>query len=264
MLLVIDTGNTHTVVGLYEPTTLANRRCESGLIDHWRLSTVPDRTEDELALLVRQLLDLRQVDLANDVTGVAVCSGVPRVTGVLRDMCRRHVGIEPVVVGPGVKSGMSILVENPPEVGADRIANAVAAYEQFGGPCVVVDFGTATTFDVISASGEYVGGSIMPGIEISLEALFARAALLRRVELVAPPTVIGRNTVQSVQSGVVFGFAAQLDGMVDRIVDEIGDVTVVATGGLAELIVPHAATVDHHEPWLTLHGLRLIYEKNSS
>ncbi len=262
MLLVIDTGNTHTVVGIYDDVAAGDRSCDSGLVDHWRLATDPERTEDELALLVRQLLDLRDVRMRHDIDGVAICSGVPRVTGVLRDMCRRHIDVEPIVVGPGVKTGMPILVENPPEVGADRIANAVAAHEQFGGPTVVVDFGTATTFDVIGTDGQYLGGSITPGIEISLEALFERAALLRRIELVEPPAVVGRNTAQSVQSGVVFGFAAQVDGMIARIEEEIGSVTTVATGGLAELIVPAADSVDHHEPWLTLHGLRLIHEKN--
>lgn len=177
-------------------------------------------------------------------------------------MSRRYLGYDAVVLGPGVKSGMSVLYDNPHEVGADRIANAVGAYDLYGGPAIVADLGTATTFDVITAEGGYLGGAIIPGVEISMEALFQRAALLRRVELVEPRNVIGRNTMESLQSGIIYGYASLIDGMVRRIEDELGDAHRIATGGLAALICPHAETIEHNEPWLTLHGLRLVYERN--
>jgi len=257
VLLVIDAGNTQTVVGLYDS---GDRRHQ--LLDHWRLATNADRTSDELLLLLRQLLETRGLDLRTDVTGVAVSSGVPSITFELRRMCERYLDVEPVVLGTGVKTGMSVLYENPREVGADRIANAVGAYDLFGGPTIVVDFGTATTFDVISGDGEYMGGAIFPGIEISMDALFGRAAALRRVELVEPRSVIGRTTVESIQSGAVYGYSSMVDGMCDRIEDVIGECTIVATGGLASLIGPVTTSIEHDEPWLTLHGLRLIWEKN--
>lgn len=257
MLLVIDAGNTQTVVGLYDS---GDRRHQ--LLDHWRLSTNSERTSDELLLLLRQLLETRGLDITTDVTGVAVSSGVPSITFELRRMCERYLDVEPVVLGTGVKTGMSVLYENPREVGADRIANAVGAYDLFGGPTIVVDFGTATTFDVISADGEYLGGAIFPGIEISMDALFGRAAALRRVELLEPRSVIGRTTVESIQSGAVYGYSSMVDGMCDRIEDVIGECTIVATGGLAALIAPVTSSIEHDEPWLTLHGLRLIWEKN--
>ncbi|MFZ4518355.1 MAG: type III pantothenate kinase [Microthrixaceae bacterium] len=257
MLLVIDVGNTQTVVGLYDSGDRSHQ-----LLDHWRLATVAERTSDELALLLRQLLETRGLELRDDVRGVAVSSGVPSVTFELRRMCERYLEIEPVVLGAGVRTGMSVLYDNPKEVGADRIANAVGAYDLFGGPTIVVDFGTATTFDVISADGAYLGGAIVPGIEISMDALFGRAAALRRVELVEPRSVIGKTTVESIQSGAVYGYSSLVDGMCDRIEEVIGESTVVATGGLAGLIAPITASIEHEEPWLTLHGLRLIWEKN--
>ncbi len=257
MLLVIDAGNTQTVVGLYDSGDHSHQ-----LLDHWRLSTNSERTSDELLLLLRQLLETRDLDIRTDVTGVAISSGVPSITFELRQMCERYLNIEPVVLGTGVKTGMSILYENPREVGADRIANAVGAYDLFGGPTVVVDFGTATTFDVISDKGEYLGGAIVPGIEISMDALFGRAAALRRVELIEPRSVIGRTTVESIQSGAVYGYSSLVDGMCERIEAVIGESTIVATGGLAELIAPVTTSIEHDEPWLTLHGLRLIWEKN--
>jgi type III pantothenate kinase len=257
VLLVIDAGNTQTVVGLYDSGDRSHQ-----LLDHWRLATNAERTSDELLLLIRQLLETRDLDIRTDVLGVAVSSGVPSITFELRRMCERYLDIDPVVLGTGVKTGMPVLYENPREVGADRIANAVGAYDLFGGPTIVVDFGTATTFDVISAKGEYMGGAIVPGIEISMDALFGRAAALRRVELVEPRSVIGRTTVESIQSGAVYGYSSLVDGMCDRIEGELGDSTIVATGGLAGLIAPVTRSIEHEEPWLTLHGLRLIWEKN--
>lgn len=257
MLLVIDVGNTQTVVGLYD----AGQRAHE-LVDHWRLATHAERTSDELALFLRQLLETRDLDLVQDIKGVAVSSGVPSVTFELRQMCDRYLEVDPVILGTGVRTGMPVLYDNPREVGADRIANAVGAYDLYGGPCIVVDFGTATTFDVISEKGEYLGGAIFPGIEISMDALFGRAAALRRVELSEPRSVIGKTTMESVQSGAVYGYSAMVDGMCDRIEEVIGDATIIATGGLASLIAPVAESIEHEEPWLTLHGLRLIWEKN--
>ena len=258
MLLTIDVGNTQTVIGLYRD---GDQRHE--LADHWRLATNAARTSDELALLIGEFHSSGGYDWKTDIGVVAISSGVPMVTFELRRMCERYLKIEPVVLGTGVKTGMAVLYDNPKEVGADRIANAVGAFDLYGGPTIVVDFGTATTFDVISESGEYLGGAIIPGIEISMDALFGRAAALRRVELVEPRSVIGKTTVESIQSGVIYGYSAMIDGMCDRIEEVVGDATVIATGGLADLISPVAESIEHIEPWLTLHGLRLIWEKNS-
>jgi type III pantothenate kinase len=270
MLLAIDVGNTQTVVGLYdlEPEDNANigrREADTHLLDHWRVATNAERTADEHALVIQEFLGFHGFSWGDeDIRGLAVCSSVPRVTGALRRMAERYFGFNALVVEPGIKTGVPILYENPREVGADRIADAVAAFDLFGGPTVVVDFGTATTFEAISEKGEYLGGAIFPGIDISLDALFARAAALRRVELVEPRNVIGRSTVESMQSGAIYGYTSLVDGMVGRIEAELGkDATVVATGGLSGLITPLSERIDHHEPWLTLHGLRLIYEKNS-
>ncbi len=278
MLLAIDVGNTEMVVGLYALTAAEGQSLPSGdavfgigaedqptrgLTHHWRLSTVPTRTPDEYAVLLTQLLDLEGLDIAATVDGIAVSSSVPTVTGELRQMASRWFEDVPcVVLGPGVKSGLPILYDNPKEVGADRVANAVAAFDLYGGPCIVVDLGTATTFDAISSSGEYLGGAITPGVAISLEALFQHAAALRRVELVAPRDVIGRSTVESIQSGTLYGFAAQVDGLCRRFMGDLGPSTVVATGGLSELVAPHAEVIEHVEPWLTLHGLRIVFEHN--
>lgn len=263
MLLAIDAGNTQTVVGLYEldDTPAAGRRPEDGLLDHWRAATRHDRTADELAVLLQGMLAFRGHTL-DDIDGIAVSSGVPRITAGLRDLSERYLEFDPVVIEPGVRTGISILYENPKEVGADRIANAVAAYDLYGGPTIIADFGTATTCDAVSANGEYLGGAIAPGIEISMDALVGRAAALRAVELRPPRHVLGKSTVESIQSGAVFGFAAQVDGLCDRIMEELGPCTVVGTGGLADLIAPLSRRIEHLEPWLTLHGLRLVYEKN--
>ena len=253
MLLAIDAGNTHTVVGLFDGQQLA---------DHWRIATNSDRTSDELALMIQQFLGFHGFSFGDAITGVAVSSGVPMVTAALREMTDRYFGFPALVLEPGVRTGMPILYDNPKEVGADRIANAVGAYELIGDAVIVVDFGTATTVEAISQKGEYLGGAIVPGIEISLDALFGRAAGLRRVELIEPHSVIGKSTVESIQSGVIYGFSGQVDALVDRFRAEIGDAAVIGTGGLAELIGPHTHNVRRYEPWLTLLGLRLIFERN--
>ncbi len=277
MLVSIDVGNTETVIGLYREdgdATLrpegavgyglaSSKEAERGLTHHWRLSTVPTRTPDEHAVLLAQLLDLEGMELDSTATGIAICSSVPSVTTSLRRMADRWFRELPcLVVGPGVKTGMAVRYDNPKEVGADRITDAVGAFDLYGGPTIVVDLGTATTIEVISAEGEYLGGAISPGVAISLEALYSHAAALRSVELVQPRTVIGRSTAESIQSGVLFGSAAMIDGMCARVVEEIGEATVVATGGLSTLIAPFSSAIDHVEPWLTLHGLRCIYEYN--
>jgi type III pantothenate kinase len=278
VLLAIDVGNTETVIGLYtlddDPAPPpaeggvgfgigSEGQPSRGLTHHWRLSTVPARTPDEHAVLLTQLLDLEGLDIAATVSGIAISSSVPSVTGELRHMADRwFVSVPCVVLGPGVRSGLPILYDNPKEVGADRVANAVGALDLYGGPCIVVDLGTATTFDALSADGEYLGGAITPGVAISLEALFQHAAALRRVELVEPRDVIGRSTVESIQSGALYGFAAQVDGLCRRFMDVLGPSTVVATGGLSDVIAPYSQCIEHLEPWLTLHGLRIVYERN--
>ena len=291
MLLAIDAGNTETVVGLFDDGDdppagparggtggrsahegaaregAAREGAEPvGLVRHWRLSTVAERTPDEHALLFAQLLGLDGVGVGlgpdHSVTGIAVTSSVPRVTSALRDMAHEWFDVPCVVLGPGVRSGMPILYDNPREVGADRVANAVGAFDLYGGPCIVVDLGTATTFDAISAAGEYLGGAIAPGVAISMDALFQHAAALRRVELVEPRSVIAKSTVESMQSGLLYGFAGQVDGICRRFQEELGPSTVIATGGLSPVIAPHTSCIDHREPWLTLHGLRLVYHRN--
>ncbi len=253
MLLAVDVGNTHTVVGLFD---------DVDLVDHWRIATDAERTSDELALMIQQFLGFHGFSFSGAITGVAVCSGVPMLTAALREMTERYFGFPALVLEPGVRTGMPILYDNPKEVGADRIANAIGAYDRYGGPAIVVDFGTATTVEVISAKGEYLGGAIVPGIEISLDALFGRAAGLRRVELVEPNHVIGKSTVESIQSGVVYGFSGQVDALVDKMREEVGDAVVIGTGGLAELIGPHTRSLQHYEPWLTLFGLRIVWTRN--
>ena len=254
MLLTIDVGNTQTVIGLFEGDEL---------VDHWRVATSAEKTSDELALALRQFIGWHGVDAVETITGIAVSSVVPRMTASLREMAERHFHIAPCIIEPGVRTGMPILYENPKEVGADRIANAVAAYDLYGGPTIVVDFGTATTLDAVSAKGEYLGGAILPGIEVSMDALFGRAAGLRKVELVPPKHIIGKSTVESIQSGAVHGFTGQVDHLVKLFEAELGPCTVLATGGLASLIAPISHTIQHEEPWLTLYGLRLVFERNA-
>jgi type III pantothenate kinase len=264
VLLTIDAGNTETVVGLYDlegPESHERTRAEDGLIDHWRIATEADRTSDEMAVLLQGFLAFRGLTL-DDIEGMAVSSGVPRVKESLRQLAERYLDFDPVTIEPGVRTGIAILAENPKEVGADRIANAVAAYHLFGGPTIIADFGTATTCDAVSERGEYLGGAIAPGIGISMDALVGRAALLGAVELAEPRNVLGKTTVECIQSGAVYGFAAQVDGLCERIQRELGECTIISTGGFAELITPLSTYIDHSEPWLTLHGLRLVYEKN--
>ncbi len=253
MLLVIDVGNTQTVLGLYS---------EGELVEHFRAATVAERTSDELALLVRAFLGLQGFSFDDDLDGVAVASVVPRVTSSLREMVQRYLGRSALVIEPGIKTGMPIRYDNPKEVGADRIANAVGAYDLYGGPSIVVDFGTATTLDAVSEQGEYLGGVILPGIEVSMDALFGRTAGLRKVELVAPRHVIGKTTVESIQSGATYGFAGQVDYLVGKLEQEMGEATVIATGGLAPLMADLSERIQHTEPWLTLHGLRIVHERN--
>lgn len=253
MLLAIDVGNTETVLGVFRDEELAWR---------WRMATVPDRTADELALLFGGFLEQQGLSFDRNVTGVILSSVVPSATSALRDMVSRYFRFPPVVVEPGVKTGVPVLTDNPKEVGADRIVNALAAFTRYGGPAIVVDFGTATTFDVVSENGELLGAVISPGLQVAARALFEQAARLPLVELVAPRSVVGKNTVESVQSGLVFGYAAMVDGMVERIAKDLGQPTVIATGGLAPVVIGECRTVDHHEPWLTLEGLRLVFEKN--
>jgi type III pantothenate kinase len=252
-LLCADIGNSHTTVGLVT----------DGEVNlHWRVATDERRTADEWAVLIRNLL----VDSDVRPGGVSVCSTVPSVLHEWREMIRAYYGEIPhVVVEPGVRTGVPVLMDNPREVGSDRIINALAAATLYDGPSIVVDFGTATTFDVVSARGEYVGGAISPGIEISLEALGRRGAQLRKIELLRPRHVIAKNTVEALQSGVLYGFASQVDGIVTRMIAEIDPadgVNVIATGGLAPLVVDECRTVTDHQPWLTLRGLELVFHRN--
>lgn len=258
MLLTIDVGNTHTVLGLFEGEEV---------IEHWRINTDARRTADEIAVVLQGLVQQSPLLADTDISGIALCSTVPSVLHEMREMCRRYYGDVPaVIVEPGVKTGVPVRMDNPKEVGSDRIVNALAAVHLFGGPAIVVDFGTATTFDAVSAKGEYVGGAIAPGIEISIDALSVRGAQLHKIELVRPRSVIAKNTVEALQSGIIFGFAGQVDGIVERMTQELTDdpdeLTVVATGGLAPLVLDEASSIDVFEPWLTLIGLRLIYERN--
>jgi type III pantothenate kinase len=255
MLLAIDVGNTQTMLGVFQGRELAWR---------WRMATRRERTADELALLFGGFLEQQGLSFSREITGVAIASVVPDQTHELREMVSRYFHFDPVVVEPGTRTGIAILTDNPREVGADRIVNALAAFDKFGGPCLVVDFGTATTYDAVSERGEYLGGSIAPGIGISATALFTATARLPRVELAEPRSIVGKNTVESVQSGLLYGTASEVDGMVERMQKELGGhATVIATGGLAEAIVPFCETIDEHEPWLTLEGLRLVYERNT-
>ncbi|MDP2287744.1 MAG: type III pantothenate kinase [Actinomycetota bacterium] len=252
MLLTIDVGNTNTVVGMFDGEDLTAS---------WRIKTDARDTADEIALTFRGLLDGHA-----PITGIALCSTVPSVLREMRLMLSRYYGnIETVIVEPGTKTGVPVLTDNPKEVGTDRIVNTVAAFALYGGPSIVVDFGTSTNLDVVSAKGEFLGGALAPGIEISLDALAQRAAALRKIELIRPRAAIGKNTVEALQSGALYGFAGQVDGMVDRICEELDEVTaVIATGGLATIVIDESRTITHHEPDLTLIGLRLVFERNSA
>ncbi len=253
MLLVVDVGNTHTAAGVYSGRQL---------LHEWRLSTERDATVDELAGRHDQILRLRGGSLA-DIDHVVVCSVVPSLTAAYADLSAKYIDTDALVLGPDVRTGITIRIDTPAELGPDRLANAVAAWQRYGTACVVVDFGTATTFDAISATGEYLGGAIAPGLETSLEALSERAARLLKVDVRPPESVIGRSTVQSMQSGLVYGTVGQVDGIVGRLRAELGDpVAVVATGGLGSLITPLSETIAAHDPQLTLEGLQRVHEMN--
>src|SRR5919106_3701901 len=243
-LLAVDAGNTQTVFGLFDGERLS---------DHWRVATDPRHTADELGVMLSAFLDLDRID------GICLSSSVPALLREYEQFAERWAGVPLLTLGPGVRTGMPIRYDDPREVGPDRIANAVAAKELYGAPCVVVDFGTSTNFDVVSAEGEYVGGVLAPGIEISMEALFARAARLTKVDFSDPPSVIGKTTTHALQSGLVYGFAGQVDGIVERMRGELGaEARAIATGGLADLIAPRTRTIEKVDPWLTLEGLRLV------
>jgi len=254
VLLALDVGNTNVTLALFDGDRLAA---------DWRVTSRREWTADEVAVELRDLFELRDFEFSA-VTGVVIASVVPTINPALVEASRRYLKCEPVMVGPGVKTSVRIRYENPRDVGADRIANALAAYTKYGGPVVVIDFGTAVTYDAIDADGDYLGGAIAPGIEISLDALVSHTAMLRRVEPVAPDSIIGRNTINSIQSGLVWGFVAQVEGMVKRMVDELGGrARVIATGGQAPLVAGLTNVIEATDPLLTLEGLRLIYAQNS-
>ncbi len=259
MLLTIDVGNTNTVLCVFDAEEV---------VDHWRIATDPVRTADELAVTLRGLLSQSERVTAAGLDGIALCSTVPSVLHEMREMLGRYYdSIPTLIVEAGVKTGVSVRYDNPKEIGTDRIMNTAAAVHLYGGPAIVVDFGTSTNFDAISARGEFVGGALAPGIEISVDALSRRAAQLLKVELTRPSRVIGKNTVAALQSGIIFGVAGQIEGIVRRMAEELSPadvdaVTVIATGGLAPLVIDEVKVIDAYEPWLTLIGLRLVWERN--
>lgn len=260
MLLTLDVGNTNTVLGLYRPGS-------DELVTHWRVSTLRTQTADEYGVLFLNLFAMRKVE-ASEVTSIIISSVVPPLDSTLRQVCERYFNIKAMFVEPGIKTGMPILVDNPAELGADRLVNGVAAFARYGGPCIVVDFGTATTFDVVSGKGEYVGGVIAPGLAISAEALFSRAAKLSRVDVKKPAKVIGTNTVAHLQSGLYYGYIGLVDGILERMLREMRvgldgpEPRIIATGGLARLIVDDSRYIKTVDDMLTMEGLRLIYERN--
>jgi type III pantothenate kinase len=259
MLLTLDVGNSNTVLGLY-------RLNSDELVTSWRISTLRAQTIDEYGVLLLNLFSMRKIE-ATEVSSIIISSVVPPLDSTLRQVCERYFNLKAMFVEPGIKTGMPILVDNPAELGADRLVNGVAAFARYGGPCIVVDFGTATTFDVISAKGEYIGGVIAPGLAISAEALFSRAAKLSRVDVKKPAKVVGTNTVAHIQSGLYYGYIGLVDGILERILNETRHPDspapkIVATGGLARLIVDDSRFIDTIDDMLTLDGLRLIYERN--
>jgi type III pantothenate kinase len=255
MLLAVDIGNTETTIGVFD---------DDELIQTWRMATQTGRTGDELLLLISSFLRLGRLPRDADISGVAVSSVVPRATLAMREMVPHYFDVEPVVVEPGIRTGMSIKVDNPKQVGADRICNAVAAYEAYGGPIVAIDLGTATTFDAVSGEGEHLGCAIAPGLAIAANALVSQTAQLQLVELTRPARLIGKSTAEAIQSGVVIGYSCLIEGMLDLFRKELGgDAKSVLTGGLAEVMAPNLESIDEVDPWLVLRGLRIIYGRNA-
>jgi type III pantothenate kinase len=253
MLLVIDVGNSNNVIGLFS---------EKKLLSHWRIRTEWNRTADEYWVLFKEFVQSSNVEPDN-IDDIVIACVVPSLIPVLQEMAKKYFSSEPLIVGPGIKTGISILYRNPAEVGADRIVNSVAAFEKYGGPLIIVDFGTATTFDVVSKKGEYLGGVIFPGIQISLEALFKHTAKLPRIDMLVPEKVIGKSTVESIRSGAVHGFTGMIENLVQQIKKELGqNAHVVATGGIVDWIATKTNVIDTLDPFLTLDGLRIIYDKN--
>ncbi len=263
MLLVLDVGNTNTVLGAFEAPTDENAHY-GPLIAHWRVTTAKTQTVDEYGVLFRSLFSMNGLKVGA-VQGIVISSVVPPLDSTLREVCEKYFTSKPLFIEPGVKTGMPVHYDNPAEVGADRIVNSVAAFEKFGGPCIIVDFGTATTFDVVSKKGEYLGGVITPGIGISADALFSRTARLPRVDVRKPPRVLATNTVNSVQSGLYYGYLGLIDGILERLIAELKEQpTVVATGGLASLMGGGSKYIREIDDLLTLEGLRIIYERNQN
>lgn len=253
MILVFDVGNTNMVVGIFD---------QEKLLTHWRIRTDTQRTADEYGIMIHGLFLYHKLR-EDSIKAAIISSVVPSLNMELEWMCQRYFGCKPILVGPGTKTGLAIKYDNPREVGADRVVNAVAGYHKYGGPLIIVDFGTATTFCVVNQSGEYLGGAIAPGIKISTDALVSRASKLPRVELVIPKSMIGKNTVMSMQVGIMYGFVGQVEGIINRMKKEInGDVKVIATGGLAALIASETDSIDEIDEFLTLDGLRMLYELN--
>jgi type III pantothenate kinase len=269
MLLALDVGNTNTVLGLYRltaessaPAAIGARTEERELVAHWRVTTHRTQTSDEYGVLFVNLFQMSGISV-EEVHHIIISSVVPPVESTLRRVCEKYFRVQPLFVEPGIKTGMPMLIDNPTELGADRLVNAIAAYERYGGPCIVVDFGTATTFDVISAKGEYLGGAISPGLGISADALFSRAARLGRVDIKRPPKVIGTNTITHLQSGLYYGYIGLVDGILERMIAELGaQARVIATGGLARQISEDSRFIAQIDDMLTLDGLRILFDRN--